>query len=178
MKYLAALVVTTAAVIGLTLGLESESPDDDIQAGGRSGTYGFDVFESDDNLHLLLVDYPRGGTTPALLHTLSRDGGASWSQPVRVDEGSMPAHVPYRGVDPQLAAAGDNVVAVWTTAGEDVYGYGTGPLATAFSVDGGETWSPGANPADDGLDLAHEFIYITTEVPPEYLRRMEETEVT
>jgi hypothetical protein len=66
-------------------------------------------------------------------------------------------------VDPQIAASGDELVSVWTTAGDDVYGYGTGPLATALSSDGGRTWSAGPDPADDGLTTAHEFVDVMAE---------------
>jgi hypothetical protein len=79
------------------------------------------------------------------------------------DGAARPAFVPYRGVDPQLAASGEALVAVWTTAGDDVYGYGTGPLATAISSDGGKTWKAGPNPADDRLTTAHEFLDVAAD---------------
>ena len=107
----------------------------------------------------VLADYEAGSKTPRLLHQRSGDGGESWTEPVRLDDEATPAYLPLsRRVDPQIAAAGDDIVAIWTTAGDDVFGYGTGPLATAFSSDGGKSWRPGPNPSDDGLTTAHEFI--------------------
>jgi hypothetical protein len=149
----AALAVVLAAACERTKRAEPEEASPP-----RQGTYAFDLYQEGDRLHMLLVEYEPGTEDPYLTYRGSRDGGAVWSEPVRVDGGARPAFVPYRGVDPQLAASGDELVAVWTTAGDDVYGYGTGPLATAISSDGGKTWSAGPNPADDGLTTAHEFI--------------------
>jgi hypothetical protein len=129
----------------------------------RQGVYAFDLYPENGRLHLLLVEYASGADEPRLLHTRSDDGGGNWSEPVRVDDGARPAFVAYRGVDPQLAASGNDIVSVWTTAGDDVYGYGTGPLATALSSDGGRTWRAGPNPSDDGLTTAHEFLDVMAE---------------
>jgi hypothetical protein len=59
-------------------------------------------------------------------------------------------------MDPQIAAAGQKLCAAWTTAGTDAWG--SGPIATALSADGGQTWVPGPNPADDGSTTGHGFI--------------------
>lgn len=63
-----------------------------------------------------------------------------------------------RGNDPQIAAHGPNVVAVWTAKGSGFAG--SGPLVTAVSKDGGKTWQPGANPADDGSTAGHAYMEI------------------
>ena len=62
-------------------------------------------------------------------------------------------------MDAQLAAApdGQHLVAAWTTAGTQDR-FGRGPIATAVSADGGATWAPGPNPADDGLSTGHAFL--------------------
>lgn len=124
----------------------------------RSGTFSFDVYVDDGTIHLVLADYGSGSKTPRLLHRRSDDGGESWSEPMRIDGKATPAYVPYRGIDPQIAAFQDELVVIWTTAGDDVFGYGTGPLATAVSSDGGSSWHPGPDPSDDNLMTAHEFI--------------------
>ena len=67
----------------------------------------------------------------------------------------------HRGMDAQLAAAGDRVVAIWTTDGTDQWG--SGPMATALSDDGGKTWRSGPNPADDGSTTGHGFIDIAAD---------------
>lgn len=144
----------------------------------RRGVYAFDLYEEERRLHMLLVEYAPGSETPSLLYTRSDDGGEAWSDPVRVDEGALPAFVPYRGVDPQLAARGNAVVAVWTAAGDDIYGYGTGPLATAVSSDGGNTWRAGPNPADDGLTTAHEFLDVMADARDGFTRSGSTTGMT
>ena len=70
-------------------------------------------------------------------------------------------HAPHRGTDPQIAAAGDRVVAVWTSPGTSKWG--TGPLAVAVSHDGGRTWSRGGNPADDNSTDGHGFIDVAAD---------------
>ncbi len=64
-------------------------------------------------------------------------------------------------MDAQVAAMGDRVIAVWTTAGTDQWG--SGPMATALSNDGGKTWRAGPNPADDGTTTGHGFIDIAAD---------------
>ena len=157
----AILTVLAAAVLAasaLALRERTRKTEADPVSAPRRGVYAFDLYEEERRLHMLLVEYAADRETPSLFYTRSDDGGEAWSDRVRVDEEALPAFVPYRGVDPQLAARGNTVVAVWTAAGDDVYGYGTGPLATAVSSDGGKTWRAGPNPADDGLTTAHEFL--------------------
>jgi hypothetical protein len=82
-----------------------------------------------------------------LWHRQSRDGGRSWSSPVRVDVGLPPPRRPHRGNDAQIASDGRHIIAAWTTAGSGWLG--TGRLIVAFSADAGRTWARGASPAAD-----------------------------
>jgi len=126
------------------------------QHGGQAGAQSLDVFAQADRIHVLTGEIHPGRDNAILLHRSSRDGGATWSSPVRVDEALPPAYSPRRGMDAQVTAAGENVLAAWTTAGTDQWG--SGPIATAFSADGGKTWSGGVNPADDGSTKGHGFL--------------------
>ena len=148
-------------------GVDSD-PSEKYQAPRRSGTFSFDVYVDAGTIHLVLADYDGGSKTPRLHHRRSDDGGESWSESVRIDENATPAYLPYRGVDPQIAAFEDAIVVIWTTAGDDVFGYGTGPLATAMSLDGGSSWHPGPNPSDDGLTTAHEFIDLAVDADGDF----------
>ena len=122
----------------------------------RMGVESLDVVVDGNTIHLLLGDYDTNSKSPVLLHLRSADAGANWSQAVRVDAGATPALAPHRGMDAQLAASGRKLVAIWNTAGTG-FG-GRGPMATAISADGGTTWQPGPNPADDGLPSDHSFV--------------------
>ncbi len=122
----------------------------------RWGVDSLDLALDGNTLNLLLADYATNSKTPALLHLRSTDAGANWSKPVRVDTGATPALAPHRGMDAQLAASGAKLAAIWNTAGTG-FG-GRGPMATAISTDGGATWQPGPNPADDGLPSDHSFV--------------------
>ncbi len=100
----------------------------------------------------------RGGESPeaiGLYHVRSSDAGVSWSAPVRVDAGIAAVAPPQRGRDARIFAARGVLAVAWTTPGTG-FG-GSGPLATAFSRDGGATWTSGGNPADDGSTAGHGF---------------------
>jgi hypothetical protein len=58
-------------------------------------------------------------------------------------------------MDAQIAAHGQRLIALWNTPGTGFNG--RGPLATALSADGGTTWQPGPNPADDASNGDHSF---------------------
>jgi hypothetical protein len=106
-------------------------------------------------VHLLVAERVANVATPQMRYLRSEDGGATWSSPVPVGEGQPGPGPAKRGLDPQIAAAGDKLVAVWTSGAETRFG--RGPLATAISTDGGRTWTPGANPSDDRLATDHAF---------------------
>lgn len=125
------------------------------------GMQSLDVFTDGDRLHLLLGEYREGEKNPALLYLRSEDGGVSWSQPVRVDTGLPAPHAARRGMDAQIAGAGDQLVAVWMTRGTGMFD--SGPMVTARSQDGGKTWQSGPNPADDGSTTGHGFIDIAAD---------------
>jgi hypothetical protein len=125
------------------------------------GVHSLDVYADGSRLHLLTGESTKGSERPALLHQQSDDAGAAWSQSVRVDAEMPAAFSLHRGMDAQLAAAGDRVIVVWMTAGTDEWG--SGPMATALSNDGGKTWRAGPNPADDGSTTGHGFIDIAAD---------------
>jgi hypothetical protein len=110
---------------------------------------------------------PRGGALDLLTavavpggfelrHRRSRDGGGTWSDEHRLPVEPGALHPPHRGSDPQIAGFGDHLLAVWTRPGTS--SWGSGPLGTAVSDDGGVTWTLGPNPADDGSTDGHAYI--------------------
>ncbi|MFM8470164.1 MAG: sialidase family protein [Limisphaerales bacterium] len=127
----------------------------------RAGIESFDVAVQGGTLHLLLGRYETNSKSPALLHQRSADAGITWSAPVRVDVGAAAPHQPHRGQDAHLAVSGDKLVAIWNTPGTGFMG--RGPLATATSADGGATWQPGTNPADDASQGDHSFVDIAAD---------------
>ncbi len=125
------------------------------------GVHSLDVYADGSVLHLLTGEYPTNAKAPQLRYRKSADGGETWSVPFRVDSGIKPYQLIHRGNDAQIAASGKQVVAVWHTAGTG-YG-GSGPLASAYSADGGASWRPGPNPADDGSMAGHSYIDIAAD---------------
>ena len=124
-----------------------------------SGVVSLDVCAQSDTIHLLIAVKQQGGS-PQLRHLRSSDAGQTWTSPVLLGE-DQPATIAKRGMDAQIAAAGDSLLAVWPTAGTDKMG--RGPMATAISGDGGRTWRSGPDPSDSGLTIGHSFIDVVAD---------------
>src|SRR5262245_13627579 len=67
-----------------------------------SGVLSLDVYPDAGELHLLLGRRDEAGER-TLWYRRSRDGGTSWSRPVRVDAGLPPPRTFRRGNDAQIA---------------------------------------------------------------------------
>ncbi len=115
-----------------------------------------DVAASGPILHLLIGEFRPAENRTFLWHRRSDDNGLSWSPPVQVDISGPAPYARGRGTDFQIVAVGDNLTAVWLTAGPSRTG--RGPLVCARSSDGGRHWQPAATPADDGTDCDHAFM--------------------
>jgi len=104
----------------------------------------YDVYADRDTIHALVGTGRKGEPEIALWHVRSDDGGATWSAPVRVNrpDDRLSAHHP--GENPQIAASGNRVVAVWTQPRAGARRGGL--VATAVSDDGGRTFRPGPAP--------------------------------
>jgi hypothetical protein len=118
-----------------------------------------DVVVEGDDLHLLLVAVQEGGTEPRVLHTVSGDGGLTWRPPVIVDRGDR--IVSGRGNDAQLAVRGRRLVAAWQRAGDLPM---AGPMALAFSSDGGSSWSPATPPRIDGPEPSQSYLDLAVDL--------------
>ncbi|MEQ1531020.1 MAG: exo-alpha-sialidase, partial [Methylococcales bacterium] len=108
---------------------------------------GFDVTVDQQALHVLVAGTHNDGDKKLQLRYLhSEDGGKHWSNPVIIDMQLPVAATNKAGNDVQLAVSGQHLMALWQSSGELP---GMGPLASAYSQDGGKTWHAGANPAAD-----------------------------
>jgi len=122
-----------------------------------AGVTSLDVFAEGGRVHLLVARRGAKDAPAALEYLRSDDGGETWSDPRPAGAGQPPAEVAHSGMDVQVAAAGDRVVAAWTMF-DAASRFGRGVIATSLSSDGGRTWRPGPNPADDGKAGDHAFI--------------------
>jgi hypothetical protein len=118
-----------------------------------TGVASLDVVAAGNTIDLLYAETAGAGTQ--LFHVRSRDAGATWTLPTRVDAGQPPAQNAMRGMDPQIAARGDALFAVWMTKGTGLFD--SGPMVAALSTNAGRSWTPGPNPADDGSTAGHAF---------------------
>ena len=141
------------AVSGLDAAAHIEPAHDAHPAG--SNVVSLDMHSAGDTIDLLTAETAAANSTPMLWHRRSGDGGKSWSTPVRVGAGMPVPHHPHRSNDPQIAANGRQLVAVWASAGRGFRG--SGPMVTALSNDGGRTWRRGPNPAADNRHDGHGF---------------------
>lgn len=115
----------------------------------------FDVYVDSDTLHVLTSGTLGPDTTERLHYQHSQDGGATWSEPVRVETAQPPPYQPAFTHTVQIAAHGDHLVAAWETKGT---GWGEyGPLALALSADGGRTWRPGPHLTQKGEAYEQSF---------------------
>jgi hypothetical protein len=132
-----------------------ESAHAHADAGTARSVLSMDVYATGDTVDVLTGERTAANAPASLWHRRSIDGGKSWSQPVRVDEGLPTPHEPHRSNDPQIASDGRNILAVWGSAGRGFRG--SGPMVAALSNDGGKTWRRVANPADDDRHDGHAF---------------------
>lgn len=113
----------------------------------------FDVYQEEDTLHALVLGYKnQTDKKQAMQYLQSQDNGKHWSNAVEIQMPFSPT-LALRGNDVQLAANGQNLVAIWQTQGELP---NFGALVSVYSHDGGKTWQVGKNPAADELgDQSH-----------------------
>jgi hypothetical protein len=123
------------------------------------GVLAMDVFAQNAIVDLLLFEETPNGKE--LRHRRSRDGALTWSAPTTIDRRGRAIVDHHRGMDPQLAAAGDTIVVLWTMPGASRWGAGT--LASAVSRDGGRSWTLGPNPADDTSNDGHSFLELAAD---------------
>ncbi len=108
----------------------------------------YDVFVERDSIHVLIGTGKKGTPDIALWHVRSADGGATWTKPARVNNAGDRLSARHPGENPQIAAIGDRLIAVWTQQRPGATRGGV--LATAWSDDGGTTWKPGTAPTAPG----------------------------
>ncbi len=158
-------------VAGAVLLAAAVTAGHDHPSGEILGVLGLDVSAaaSGDVVDALIAVQEKGDPLPSveLRHTRSRDGGATWSRPVPILPGAARVFSPRRGAEPQIAASGDRLVVIWTEPGTSPWG--SGPLASAVSADGGRTWKAGVSPADDGTTKDHGFVDVAAVSPNAFL---------
>jgi hypothetical protein len=145
-------------IVALVYGCASAAAQAHVHSGPatKPGVHGFDVYRDGSALHLLSAELDETRKSTQLLYRRSDDDGRTWTPPVRVTDDDASLHEIVRGNDPQIAAYGATVIAVWTAKGSG-YG-GSGPLRTALSRDGGRSWNAGANPSDTTSTAGQAYI--------------------
>jgi len=150
MRLLWGTVVVVAALA--VAGAHEQSHEAPKEALGS--VVGVDIVEQGGLVNVLTAI--GGASGPVLRHRRSKDGGQTWTPERPVAMHGKGISNATRGLDPQIAAAGDRLFVVWTTPGQGMHGVGA--LAVSRSMDGGTTWTSGPNPADDGTERGHAFI--------------------
>ncbi|MDD5227530.1 MAG: sialidase family protein [Methylococcales bacterium] len=113
----------------------------------------FDIYKDGKTLHALISGLKTEKDNVQTIRYLnSTDNGKHWSSPVDI-QNTLSSALATRGNDVQLAANGQNLVAIWQTQGEIP---NSGALVSVYSHDAGKTWNAGKNPAvDNAGDQSH-----------------------
>ena len=152
-------IVSTCCLLAgaWSVGCASIPSGDELSGNVKS----LDVYGDDGKIHLLLATAKEGQENAVLVYTCSADHGKSWEPYHPIDTSSAPAYARGRGTDFQVAASGKGALAVWMQHGTGFMG--RGPLASAFSADGGKSWRNAGNPSDDESIGDHAFIDLTAD---------------
>ncbi len=113
----------------------------------------FDIYKDGETLHTLISGLKtEKDTIQTVSYLQSTDNGKNWSIPVEIPM-SLSEVLASRGNDVQIAAKGENLVAIWQTQGGIP---NSGALMSVYSHDAGKTWLVGKNPAIDNFgDQSH-----------------------
>ena len=124
----------------------------DMAALGLGNLISFDVYVDTHSVHALFAAERQGRKSPYIGYVNSVDGGVHWSAPLEIGH-ELSAGLESRfGNDVQIAASGDQRVALWQVRGELP---GMGPLVVLSSQDGGQVWTQGENPVTSDFDQSH-----------------------
>jgi len=96
-----------------------------------------DVYAEKNTIHALYSGLDKKTGKPLVKYLHSLNAGKTWSAPVIVNQHIAPVKQARRGNDFQIAAFGNNVMAVWKTKGGEPW---TGKIVAALSRDLGKTW--------------------------------------
>ncbi|MBA4150328.1 MAG: exo-alpha-sialidase [Verrucomicrobia bacterium] len=117
----------------------------------------FDVTSDNGAIHLL-IGQPAEDKALDFFYLKRKSTDQTWPEPIRIPTTHATPGNHHRGNDPQIAVHGERLMALWTAKGGGPYG--SGPIATALSNDGGRTWTPGPSPTlttDDAQDVGYRF---------------------
>ncbi len=149
---LSATLFLLSACLNTTPALQTLIPMDLNPSLGLEEVTSFDVAINNGLIHLLVAGKTSGKNSPVVVRYLSsEDGGDNWIAAVDVSNKTKP--IATRGNDVQIAAAKNNLVAIWQSTGDLE---NSGPMMNRYSHDGGKTWFTGKNPAQDNSgDQSH-----------------------
>ncbi|MDD2760327.1 MAG: sialidase family protein [Methylomonas sp.] len=112
----------------------------------------YDVYAMGNVLHALFAAESDTPKKPFVGYLRSEDGGLHWTETVEIGRYVPETMESAAGNDIQVAASGDNVLAIWQVTGEIP---GMGPLRAVYSTDSGASWKQGLNPAASEIDQSH-----------------------
>lgn len=124
----------------------------DSQALGVKNLLSYDVYADHQTIHALFAATTIDPEQPYIGYLRSEDEGLHWSQPVAMSHHFDKALESKIGNDVQIAASGDQLLAIEQVRGELP---GMGPLQVLSSGDGGKSWAMASNPTDSDSDQSH-----------------------
>lgn len=129
----------TFSLLSINLSLASSKHSKKKHGTPRSGVISFDVYQTKNIIDLLIVRSINNQSK--LFHQRSIDNGVTYSpeQPITFSLDGNEMRSPKRGGDFQIASIDNYIMVAWEKKGSGRFG--SGPIRTVLSKDGGKTWS-------------------------------------
>ncbi len=116
---------------------------------------GMDIYKDGNSLHIVLVGKLKDSGESRVAYVHSKNNGETWGKPVTINRQGGGKVVSRRGNEAQVTASGKRIAVIFNQSTELP---NAGPMAVAYSSNGGINWQLGESPAVG--DITHNQSYL------------------